>query len=126
LRARRSRSPGRITALREHGKSAFADLADASGHVQLFMRQNNLGEEGLAAFVNLDLGDIIGVSGTLMRTRSGEVSVEGAEFTAAREGAAAAAGEVARAEGPELRYRQRYVDLIVNPEARRDAAGARG
>ncbi|MFW5868044.1 MAG: OB-fold nucleic acid binding domain-containing protein, partial [Armatimonadota bacterium] len=72
---------GRLMALREHGKSAFADLADASGEVQLFMRQNNLGEDGLAEFVDLDIGDIVGVTGTLMKTRSGEVSVEASEFT---------------------------------------------
>ena len=110
---------GRITALREHGKSAFADLTDASGAVQLFMRQNNLGEEGLASFVNLDLGDIIGVSGTLMRTRSGEVSVEGAEFTVLAKALRPLPEKWHGLKDTELRYRQRYVDLVVNPEARR-------
>ena len=109
---------GRITALREHGKSAFADLADASGHVQLFMRQNNLGEEQMAAFVALDLGDIVGVRGTLMRTRSGEISVEGAEFVLLAKALRPLPEKFHGLKDPELRYRQRYVDLIVNPEAR--------
>lgn len=110
---------GRLTALREHGKSAFADLADVSGSVQLFMRQNNLGEEGLAAFVDLDLGDIIGVTGTLMRTRSGEISVEGMEFTLLAKALRPLPEKFHGLKDPELRYRQRYVDLIVNPDSRR-------
>jgi lysyl-tRNA synthetase class 2 len=109
---------GRITALREHGKSAFADLADASGHVQLFMRQNNLGEEQMAAFVALDLGDIVGVRGMLMRTRSGEISVEGVEFVLLAKALRPLPEKFHGLKDPELRYRQRYVDLIVNPEAR--------
>jgi lysyl-tRNA synthetase, class II len=110
---------GRITALREHGKSAFADLTDSSGTVQLFMRQNNLGEEGLAEFVNLDLGDITGVKGLLMRTRSGEVSVEGMEFTLLAKALRPLPEKWHGLKDTELRYRQRYVDLVVNPEARR-------
>ena len=110
---------GRLTALREHGKSAFADLADVSGEVQLFMRQNNLGEDGLKAFVDLDLGDIVGVTGTLMRTRSGEVSVEGMEFTLLAKSLRPLPEKFHGLKDPELRYRQRYVDLIVNPDSRR-------
>ncbi|MFO8081130.1 MAG: lysine--tRNA ligase [Armatimonadota bacterium] len=110
---------GRLMALREHGKSAFADLADASGEVQLFMRQNNLGEEGLAEFVNLDIGDIVGVTGTVMKTRSGEVSVEASEFTLLAKSLRPLPEKFHGLKDPELRYRQRYVDLIVNPDSRR-------
>ena len=110
---------GRIMALREHGKSAFADLADESGSVQLFMRRNNLGDEGLAAFIDLDIGDIIGVTGTLMRTRSGEVSVEGAEFTLLAKSLRPLPEKWHGLKDTETRYRQRYLDLMVNPEARK-------
>ncbi|MGI5818161.1 MAG: lysine--tRNA ligase [Armatimonadota bacterium] len=110
---------GRLMALREHGKSAFADLADASGEVQLFMRQNNLGEEALAEFIDLDIGDIIGVTGTLMKTRAGEVSVEGAEFTLLAKSLRPLPEKYHGLKDPELRYRRRYVDLIVNPDSRR-------
>ena len=110
---------GRLLALREHGRSAFADLADASGEVQLFMRQNNLGEDGLAQFVDLDIGDIVGVTGTLMKTRSGEVSVEGTGFTLLAKALRPLPEKFHGLKDPELRYRQRYVDLIVNPDSRR-------
>ncbi len=109
---------GRLIALREHGKSAFADLQDASGTIQLFMRQNNLGEDGLAQFVDLDIGDIIGVRGALMKTRSGEVSVEGAEFTLLAKSLRPLPEKFHGLRDPELRYRQRYLDLIVNEESR--------
>ncbi|MFW6156045.1 MAG: lysine--tRNA ligase [Armatimonadota bacterium] len=109
---------GRLMALREHGKSAFADLADGSGQVQLFMRQNNLGEQRLARFLDLDIGDILGVTGTLMKTRSGEVSVEASEFTLLAKALRPLPEKFHGLKDPELRYRLRYLDLIVNPRAR--------
>lgn len=109
---------GRLMALREHGKSAFADLADASGSVQLFVRQNNLGEERMAEFIDLDLGDILGVTGTVMKTRSGEVSVEVSEFTLLAKALRPLPEKYHGLKDTELRYRRRYLDLLVNPEAR--------
>lgn len=109
---------GRIMALREHGKSIFADLADQSGTVQLFMRLNNLGEEAFASFRTLDIGDIVGVRGRLMKTRTGEVSVEGTEFTLLAKALRPLPEKWHGLKDPELRYRRRYLDLIVNPESR--------
>lgn len=109
---------GRLTALREHGRSAFADLMDASGGVQLFMRQNTLGEQRLAEFVELDIGDIVGARGTLMRTRTGEVSVEASQFEVLAKSLRPLPEKFHGLQDPELRYRQRYLDLIVNPDAR--------
>ncbi len=109
---------GRLMALREHGKSAFADLADASGEVQLFMRQNNLGEERLAEFLDLDLGDIVGATGTLMKTRTGEVSVEAEQFTVLAKALRPLPEKFHGLKDQELRYRQRYLDLLVNPQSR--------
>ncbi len=114
---------GRLMALREHGKSAFGDLADASGSVQLFMRQNNLGEERMAEFIDLDLGDILGVTGTLMKTRSGEVSVEATEFTLLAKALRPLPEKFHGLRDPELRYRQRYLDLLVNSESRQMLEG---
>ncbi len=109
---------GRLRALREHGRSAFGDLADASGSVQLFMRQNTLGEERLAEFVQLDIGDILGARGTLMKTRTGEVSVEASEFTLLAKALRPLPEKFHGLRDPELRYRQRYLDLIVTPDSR--------
>ncbi len=108
---------GRLTAVREHGKSAFADLADESGGVQLFMRQNTLGEERFAHFLDLDIGDIVGVRGTLMKTRSGEASVEATEFTLLAKALRPLPEKFHGLRDPEIRYRQRYLDLIVNRHA---------
>ena len=109
---------GRVMALREHGKSAFADLADSSGHVQLFMRQNNLGEQRMAEFIDLDIGDIIGVTGTVMKMRSEEVSVEASECTLLAKSLRPLPEKFHGLKDPELRYRRRYLDLLVNPEPR--------
>ncbi|MCD6361958.1 MAG: lysine--tRNA ligase [Armatimonadetes bacterium] len=114
---------GRLMALRAHGKSIFADLRDASGNVQLFVRLNNLGEEGFAQFKELDLGDIIGASGTLMKTRTGEVSVEVTGFTLLAKSLRPLPEKFHGLKDPELRYRQRYLDFMVNDEAREKMLG---
>jgi lysyl-tRNA synthetase class 2 len=120
---------GRIVAWRAHGKTVFAHLADSSGRIQLYFRKDRLGEERFAVLEHLDLGDIIGVTGPLFRTRTGEttVRVEGFELLAkslrplpfGKE--EIVDGEVVRHSGfsdPEQRYRQRYADLAVHPEVR--------
>ena len=109
---------GRLMAIREHGKSAFADLADGSGRVQLFARLNELGEEPFAQFRDLDLGDIVGARGSLMKTRSGEVSVLLEEFTLLAKSLRPLPEKFHGLTDVETRYRQRYLDLIVNEEVR--------
>jgi lysyl-tRNA synthetase class 2 len=122
---------GRVVALRGHGKSTFAHLEDASGRIQLYFKQDELGEDLYALVGLLDLGDHLGVRGPLFRTRTGEVTVRagGLELlakalralpigkTQSREdGSVEHFGELA---DPETRYRQRYADLAVHPERRR-------
>lgn len=113
------RLAGRLMLMRIQGKVAFADLHDASGRIQLFVRINNLGEEAYAEFKRLDLGDIIGVAGTVMKTRTGEVSVEVTEYTLLAKALRPLPDKWHGLKDVEVRYRRRYLDLITNPEVRR-------
>ncbi len=109
---------GRLMACRRHGKSVFADLHDASGRIQLFARLDVLGEENFAAFKDLDVGDIIGACGTVFRTRTGEVTVQVQEFTLLAKALWPLPEKWHGLQDKELRYRQRYLDLIMNPSVR--------
>jgi lysyl-tRNA synthetase class 2 len=122
---------GRIRATRPMGKLTFAHIEDGSGRIQLFLRMNELGQERLEWFNKMfDLGDFIQASGTLMRTRSGEVTLLVHDFRMLAKAVSplpAAKDETledgsvvrhAALEEPELRARQRYADLAVNPEVR--------
>ncbi len=116
---------GRITASRAMGKATFADLTDESGRIQLYFKRDRLGEERYALTRLLDLGDILGVRGELFRTRTGEITVDVAEFTLLakairplpfpkeKEGQ-----EFYGLQDVEQRYRQRYADLAVHPAVR--------
>jgi len=112
------RVAGRVTALRTMGKATFADLTDGSGRVQLFIRKNALGEEGYAEFLDLDLGDIIGARGTVFRTRTGEISVEVLDWALLAKALRPLPDKWAGLRNVETRYRQRYVDLLVNERSR--------
>ena len=112
------RVAGRITAMRPHGKAAFADLQDGAGRVQLFARVNDLGEDQYARFGDLDLGDIVGAEGELIRTRTGEISVRVASFRLLSKALRPPPEKWHGLRDVEARYRQRYVDLMVNPEVR--------
>lgn len=109
---------GRLMLLRTQGKLTFADLQDESGRIQLFVRVNNLGEEAYEQFKRLDLGDILGVSGTVMKTRRGEVSVEVKAFTLLAKALRPLPEKWHGLKDVELRYRRRYLDLITNPKSR--------
>ena len=113
------RAAGRITALRRHGKATFADLQDGSGRVQLLFRTNTMGEEAYARASELDLGDIAGAAGTLIRTRTGEVSIEVTEVTLLAKAMRPLPEKWHGLRDVEQRYRHRYLDLIANEEARR-------
>jgi lysyl-tRNA synthetase class 2 len=123
------RVAGRLVAWRGHGKTAFAHLADASGRIQLYFRKDELGEERFAQLALYDIGDVVGVSGPLMRTRTGEVTVRVAEVEMLAKSLRplpygkeeVVDGVTVRHSGfadPEQRYRQRYADLAVHPEVR--------
>jgi lysyl-tRNA synthetase class 2 len=107
---------GRITALRGHGKACFADLRDRSGRIQLHLRFDVLGEENYRTFEELiDLGDILGVRGTVFRTKRGEPTVEVHEWTLLSKALRPLPEKWHGLTDVDLRYRQRYLDLIVNP-----------
>jgi lysyl-tRNA synthetase, class II len=109
---------GRIVALRHHGKTCFAHLMDQSGRIQLYGRADQLGET-FDGFTSLDIGDFIGVTGEMMRTRTGELTVAVKAYTFLAKSLRPLPEKWHGLKDVETRYRQRYVDLIVNPDSRR-------
>src|SRR5215468_5733567 len=108
---------GRIVALRHHGKTCFAHLRDQTGQIQLYARQDTLGDR-YAAFVDLDVGDFIGVSGELFRTRTGELTVAVRTFAFLAKSVRPLPEKWHGLKDVETRYRRRYVDLVMNPQVR--------
>ena len=106
---------GRIVSVRTMGRAAFLDLRDASGVVQAMLRQNVLGEE-FELLKNLDVGDHLGVDGAMIRTRTGQISIEAHRLTLAAKGMRPLPEKWHGLRDVEIRYRQRYLDLISNPE----------
>lgn len=110
---------GRITANRWTGKITFADIRDGSGRIQLFLRQDNLGEETYKAFLkDYDLGDFVRVTGTLFKTKTGELTVQVAEVEMLAKAIAPMPEKFHGLTDKETRYRQRYLDLMVNEDVR--------
>ena len=109
---------GRIRAMRNQGKVAFIVLEDRSGSIQLFCRINNLSEADWALLGQFDLGDIIGATGTIMRTRRGQLSLSPTSLTLLSKSCRPLPEKFHGLTDKEVRYRQRYVDLIMNPEVR--------
>jgi lysyl-tRNA synthetase, class II len=125
------RLAGRLVSLRAHGKTTFADLADRSGRIQLYLRKDGVGEEAYKLLDLFDIGDWVGVEGVLFRTRMGEVTLRVTSFELlakslrplplGKEEVDAETGERRVYSGfadVEQRYRQRYADLAVNPDVR--------
>ncbi|MEK6536846.1 MAG: lysine--tRNA ligase [Actinomycetota bacterium] len=113
------RVAGRILIKRGHGKATFLVLKDASGRVQLYGNIDILGEETYTDFQHLDIGDVIGVTGPVFRTRRGELSVEVRSFTLLAKALHSLPEKWHGLTDVEIRYRQRYLDLIVNDEVHR-------
>lgn len=109
---------GRVMAKRDQGKLAFLGLRDSSGDIQLFCRINALGEEAFAELKDLDMGDWIGVQGTMMRTKRGQLSVSVQSFELLSKSLRPLPEKFHGLADKETRYRQRYVDLVMNPEVR--------
>ncbi|WP_165052830.1 MULTISPECIES: lysine--tRNA ligase [unclassified Adlercreutzia] len=109
---------GRVMAKRVQGKIAFLELQDATDTIQLFCRINALGEDAFARCKDLDVGDWIGVHGTMMRTRRGQLSVAAESFELLSKSLRPLPEKFHGLTDKETRYRQRYVDLVVNPEVR--------
>ena len=111
---------GRMMSKRIMGKASFAHLRDDRGDIQIFLKRDILGDEAYAAFKKLDIGDIIGIKGEVFRTKMGELSVRVSELTLLSKSLLPLPEKFHGLQDKELRYRQRYVDLIMNPDVRRN------
>ncbi len=109
---------GRIVAMRSFGKACFSHIQDGSGKIQVYFQKNTLGEDAFALFKKLDIGDFIGVRGFLFRTKTNELTVDAQDFTLLSKSLRPLPEKWHGLTDVELRYRQRYVDLIVNPEVK--------
>ena len=109
---------GRIMTWRDMGKASFVDLRDGSGRIQIYIRINDVGEDSYAEFGRWDTGDIIGVKGIAFRTRRGEISVHAAELTLLSKSLIPLPDKFHGLRDIDTRYRQRYIDLIINPEVK--------
>ncbi|HOO78566.1 MAG TPA: lysine--tRNA ligase [bacterium] len=115
---RRVRVAGRLAAIRGHGKTVFADLWDETGKIQIYLRRDRLGDEVFEVVERLDLGDIVGVEGTLFTTRKGEISVMVESLAFLAKALLPLPEKWHGLKDVEQRYRQRYLDLIGNEAAR--------
>ena len=113
------RVAGRILTKRGHGKASFATIGDGETRLQLYVRQDVVGEQAYRLFDLLDLGDFVGVKGRVMRTRKGELSVEVRELAVLSKALLPPPEKWHGLTDVEARYRQRYLDLVANPEVRR-------
>ena len=116
---------GRMMSKRIMGKASFAHLRDQKGDIQIFVKRDLLGDEAYAAFKKLDIGDIIGVKGEVFRTKMGEISVRISELTLLSKSLLPLPEKFHGLTDREARYRQRYVDLIMNPEVNLLRQGSR-
>jgi lysyl-tRNA synthetase class 2 len=110
---------GRLMAKREHGKATFADLRDPRGKIQLLLRLDALGEEAYREFADLDVGDWVGATGEVVRSRRGELSVAVESYELLSKSLRPLPEKWHGLKDREQRYRQRYLDLIMNEQARR-------
>ncbi len=109
---------GRITAHRDMGKSMFIDVRDQSGRIQVYAQKNVLGDDLFLIFTHLDLADFVGVKGVLFTTKTGEISIKLASFTILAKALRPPPAKWHGLEDTEIRYRQRYLDLIANPDVK--------
>lgn len=112
------RLAGRVMAIRGHGKTCFMDIMDKTGRIQVYVRKDAIGEENYALIKLMDIGDIIGVCGTVFRTHMGELSIKAVSIEMLSKSLRPLPEKWHGLKDIEMRYRQRYVDLIVNPEVR--------
>jgi len=109
---------GRIMTKRSHGKASFADIQDRDGRIQIYVRYDNVGEKNYEIFKLLDIGDIIGVTGEVFKTKTGEITINVKDFKLLCKSLQVLPEKWHGLKDPDLRYRQRYVDLIINPSVR--------
>ena len=109
---------GRIMAFRHMGKASFVDIQDKDGRIQLYVRQDAITPEEYEIFLTYDIGDIIGLVGTVFKTRHGEISVKASKLVLLTKSLQILPNKRQGLKDKEMKYRQRYVDLIMNPEVR--------
>lgn len=109
---------GRIMAIRGHGKTCFMDMQDKTGRIQVYVRKDVIGEENYALIKLMDIGDTVGITGTAFRTHMGELSIKANSVEMLSKSLRPLPEKWHGLKNVETRYRQRYVDLIVNPEVR--------
>ena len=112
------RVAGRVMALRGHGKTAFGHIEDSSGRIQFYLKRDDVGDEVFRRFELVDLGDIAGIVGAVFRTRTDELTIKVASFELLSKSIRPLPEKWHGLTDKEIRYRQRYVDLAVNPEVR--------
>ncbi|MEG6611385.1 lysine--tRNA ligase [Pseudoclostridium thermosuccinogenes] len=110
---------GRMMSKRGMGKASFCDIQDRDGRIQIYVRIDGIGEENYEYFKKLDIGDMVGVKGEVFRTHKGEISIKASEVTLLAKSLQPLPEKWHGLKDPDLRYRQRYVDLIVNPDVRK-------
>lgn len=109
---------GRMMSKRDMGKSAFCDVQDRNGKIQVYTRKDKIGEESFEDFKKFDIGDLIGVKGEVFKTKMGEISIKSSEVILLAKSLLPLPEKYHGLKDVDLRYRQRYVDLIVNPEVK--------
>ena len=110
------KAAGRIMSIRGHGKTAFAHIKDAGGNVQIYVRKDDLGDEMFERFNLFDMGDVIGVEGTVFKTRTGEITIRVGNLELLAKSLRPLPEKWHGLQDKELRYRRRYLDLLANPE----------
>ena len=110
---------GRIVLFREHGKASFATIQDYKGRAQIYVRQDKIGDEAYEDFSAYDMGDIIGVHGTVFKTQKGEISVRADKVVLLTKSLQPLPDKHSGLKDQDMRYRHRYVDLIVNPDVKK-------
>lgn len=109
---------GRIMTKRDHGKSSFAHLQDSEGQIQIYIRRDNVGQDSYQIYRKVDVGDIIGLSGTVFRTRTGELTILADSVELLSKSIRPLPEKWHGLQDKQTRYRQRYADLIMNPEVK--------
>ena len=119
LEGQRVRVAGRIVSKRVMGKASFSHIQDMAGRIQLYVRRDVLGDDPYAVYKKFDIGDIVGVEGDVFKTNKGEISIKASSITLLSKSLTPLPEKYHGLKDTDLRYRQRYVDLIVNPDVKR-------
>ena len=109
---------GRVMALRRHGKAVFADIEDQYGKIQIYVKSNQIGDESFEIFKGISVGDIIGIAGPVVKTKTGELTILANKFTLLCKTLRTLPEKWHGLTDTETRYRKRYLDLIANQEAK--------